>query len=144
MSTAVAQAAVHVTCAAGADPTIFKFEPTGLSPTTIAAGCPMDPLFGRIHHELKHPADNPQSAAHRRCLVDDNGLVHQRVHGTNRPRICVPKRSVPDLLRWFHSGAIVANHTGGKELHMRIRQQFHVGGGMEQACRRFCRSCAGC
>ena len=144
MSTTVVQPTVHVTCAVGADPTTFKSEPTGLSPTAIAAGYSMDPLFGRVHHDLTHPAENPQSAVHRRYLIDDNGLVHQRMYGTNRLRICIPKRSVSDLLRWFHSGAVVANHIGGKGLYVRIRQQFYFGGGMEQACRRFCRSCARC
>ena len=133
----------------GADPVVINIasprsEPTGLDPGRIAAGYSLDPLFGAIHADLTDPQRNPQSAAHRRYLLDNNGLMHQRVYGTNRLRICIPKRSVPDLLRWFHSGSIAANHIGGDGLYIRIRQQFYFGGGMQAACTRFCRACARC
>jgi len=132
-----------VTVCVGVDP-ITTTEPTKLDPARIAAGYSLDPLFGAIHADLTNPERNPQSAAHRRYLLDDNGLMHQRVYGTNRLRICIPKRSVPDLLRWFHSGSIAANHIGGDGLYIRIRQQFYFGGGMQAACTRFCRACARC
>ena len=130
----------HLIAGATALPTAV---PTGLSPAEITAGHPHDPVLGPIHAALSNPATSPGHAAHRRCLLTPDGIVHQRQCGTSRTRACTPKRSVKHLLSWYHDH-LYTSHPGGEKLYMRLRTSFFFPGNMLNACKAHAKRCTRC
>ena len=117
--------------------------PTGLAPADIAAGYHHDAALGPIHAALSNPATSPGHAAHRRYLLTPDGIIHQRQYGTNRTRVCIPKRSVKHLLSWYHDH-LYTSHPGGEKLYVRLRTSFFSPGNMLGACKQQAKQCTRC